>query len=125
MDCYGRQPILITRWVELTRRQQIWILKWQRETVQELLSGPSGNIITRLPSDISNALQDLSISTSPLDREQGEVTEEAFGLPPGALRPYGIIRIRPKAGVSSYAQQWKMLEPRRLPRLSKDMQKFG
>lgn len=78
-------------WAELSRRQQLWILRWQEETVRDLLNGSCGPAITSLHPTVTRHLAPCLTSTTPIPLEAAAEIERVAGLPPGSLRPYGRV----------------------------------
>lgn len=78
-------------WADLTRRQQLWILRWQADAVRDLLDGPAGARIGELHHSVVSHLAARLLSTSPLPLEAAAEIEDVAGLPRGSLRSYGLV----------------------------------
>lgn len=78
-------------WADLSRRQQLWILRWQEETVRDLLAGAAGVDVSALHPSITRHVASLEAATTPIPLEAAVEIERTSGLPAGSLRPYGRV----------------------------------
>jgi hypothetical protein len=67
------------------------MLRWQEDTVRDLLSGPSGADVRALHPSLTYHLSATIVATTPIPLEVAAEVERVAALPAGSLRPYGRV----------------------------------